>query len=127
MCFQFYEGKGYDADFTDHMGNVIETLSRDPAAPVVLTIGADAVCERCPNDRSGICADREKSDRYDKAVLRLCGLRNGDALPYAEFLAAVRKKILIPSLRAGICGDCCRKCACRALWKYWKRVASGAR
>ena len=27
MCFPFYEGKGYDADFTDHMGRVIRALS----------------------------------------------------------------------------------------------------
>ena len=36
MCFQFYEGKGYSADFTDHMGRVIKELEADPEQKVVL-------------------------------------------------------------------------------------------
>jgi hypothetical protein len=30
MCFQFYEGKGYSADFTDHMGRVIKEFEVEP-------------------------------------------------------------------------------------------------
>ncbi len=36
MCFQFYEGKGYSADFTDRMGRVIKELEADPEQKVVL-------------------------------------------------------------------------------------------
>ena len=38
MCFQFYEGKGYSADFTDHMGRVIKELEADPEQKVVYAL-----------------------------------------------------------------------------------------
>ena len=38
MCFQFYEGKGYSADFTDHMGQVIKELEADPEQKVVYAL-----------------------------------------------------------------------------------------
>ena len=107
MCFQFYEGKGYSAEFTDHMGKIIKMLSDDPSQPITLTAEADAVCANCPNDRDGVCADREKVGRYDEAVLTLCGLRTGTEISYADFLSTVTEKILRPGLRRKICGDCC--------------------
>jgi hypothetical protein len=113
MCFQYYEGKGYSEDFTDHMGRVIRSLKADPMQTIRLTAGADAVCEKCPNDQNGVCADRIKVDRYDAAVLRICGLRSGDTLSYGAFLSAVREKILNAGLRGGICGDCVWDGICR--------------
>ena len=112
MCFQFYEGKGYDAAFTDHMERIVSALAGDPSQPVRLTEQTDAVCENCPNNRAGICADRDRVDRYDAAVLRLCGLRAGEVLPYGELTAAVREKILKAGLRRDICGDCCWDAVC---------------
>ena len=107
MCFQFYEGKGYDAEFTDQLGMLIEELSRTPARTVRLTASSDAVCENCPNNRSGVCADLLKVARYDKAVLDACGLHFGDTVPYGVFLSLVKERILDAGLRRGICGDCC--------------------
>ena len=112
MCFQFYEGKGYDADFTDHMGKILKMLSDDPTQPVTLMAAADAVCADCPNLHAGICADREKVERYDEAVLRLCGLSEGETIPYGDFVARVKEKILDGGLRKRICGDCCWNAIC---------------
>ena len=112
MCFQFYEGKGYNADFTDHMGKIIRRLTDAPCQPVTLRASADVVCENCPNLREGVCADGEKVRRYDEAVLRLCGLRDGDTVPYADFLAAVREHVISAGLRGKICGDCCWNTIC---------------
>ena len=112
MCFQFYEGKGYDADFTDHMGKIIQMLSEDPSRPVALTAAADAVCANCPNLHCGVCADQEKVGRYDAAVLRCCGLSDGETLPYGDFIARVKERILDAGLRKRICGDCCWNAIC---------------
>lgn len=112
MCFQFYEGKGYSADFTDHMGKIIRRLSDDPSQQVLLTASVDAVCANCPNNQDGVCADREKVDRYDEAVLSVCGLRTGTEISYADFISAVKGKILLPGLRRKICGDCCWNAIC---------------
>lgn len=113
MCFQFFEGKGYSADFTDHMGRVIRELTGDPNRPVTLTLGPDPVCEGCPNNRNGVCDTPEKVRRYDAAVLRLCGLRAGDSLPYQAFAALVEQRILEAGRRDEICGDCCWNAICR--------------
>ena len=106
MCFPFYEGKGYSADFTDHMGRVIRALSERPETPVRLTYSADAVCAHCPNNLGGICKSADKVMRYDAAVLDACAFSDGDALPYADFAAKVKERILDAGLRQSICGDC---------------------
>ncbi len=106
MCFQFYEGKGYSAEFTDHMGRVIRALSEAPEATVSLTVSSDAVCAHCPNRTGGTCQSADKVRRYDEAVLRACGLADGDELAYIDFIASVRTKILKKGLRQSICGDC---------------------
>jgi hypothetical protein len=106
MCFSFYEGKGYSAEFTDHMGRVIRELSEHPQTTVRLTVSADAVCAHCPNNDGGVCRSADKVRRYDKAVLDACGLKDGDELPYEEFAARVGERILDAGLRRNICGDC---------------------
>lgn len=106
MCFQFYRGKGYSADFTHHLGTVIRNLSADPFQTVRLTVSADAVCQDCPNNIGGTCGSAEKVKRYDEAVLNACGLHDGDALPYADFVKAVKVRILDAGLRQTIFGDC---------------------
>ena len=106
MCFQFYEGKGYSAEFTDHMGGVIRALSERPDTPVRLTLSADVVCERCPNNADGICQSADKVTRYDAAVLRVCHLCEGDELSFADFTARVKEHILDAGLRRSVCGDC---------------------
>lgn len=106
MCFQFYEGKGYSAEFSDHMGCVIRDLSERPKTSVRLTLSTDAVCERCPNNINGTCQSAEKVTRYDKAVLSACNLSDGEELTYADFAARVKERILDAGLRRNICGDC---------------------
>ena len=39
MCFQFYEGKGYSEDFTDHMGRIIREMESDPSQKIRLKMG----------------------------------------------------------------------------------------
>ena len=70
----WHEGKGYSADFTDHMGRVIKELEADPEQKVVLKAETDIVCENCPNNEGGVCTTQEKVRRYDEDVLRACGL-----------------------------------------------------
>lgn len=104
MCLRYFQGRGYSQAFTEHMTRIQALLTSE--APVTLTAGTDAICAACPNNREGLCADREKVSRYDQGVLDLCGLRAGDTLAYGAFVTLVEKRILSPGRRGEICGDC---------------------
>ena len=80
MCFQFYEGKGYSEDFTDHMGRIIRELERDPSQTIRLQVTTDVVCENCPNNKNGKCSSQDKVIRYDKEVLEACEITEGQEL-----------------------------------------------
>ena len=113
MCFQFYEGKGYSADFTDHMGRVIKELETDPEQKVVLKAVTDIVCENCPNNEGGVCTTQEKVRRYDEEVLSACELSDGSEISFAKFIGLVREKIIDAGIRGDICGDCSWDYICR--------------
>ena len=113
MCFQFYEGKGYSEDFTDHMGRVIAQLEKDPSQEVKLTVATDVVCANCPNNDEGSCTTLEKVTRYDKEVLKACNLVEGEEISFAKFTQLVRSEIIDKGLRSSICGDCSWDYICR--------------
>ena len=113
MCFQFYEGKGYSPDFTDHMGKVIRDFEDDPRQMVKLKTVADIVCENCPNNEAGTCVSQDKVARYDEDVLEMCGIPDGVMMPYTDFLTLVKKRIFNTGQRSSICGDCSWDYICR--------------
>ena len=104
LCAGFFRGKGYDAAFTENMTAVVAALGADPA--VELICACDVLCARCPHGESGVCDAARKVDRYDRAVLSLCGLSDGQKLPWSRFRAAVEEKILRPGDLEAVCGDC---------------------
>jgi hypothetical protein len=113
LCFQFYEGKGYSEDFTDHMGSIIYKLEEAPSSPLTLRSQTDLVCANCPNNEEGSCTSPEKVLRYDEEVLKACDLSEGDTLSYDSFISLVRNRIIDTGLRSTICGDCSWDYICR--------------
>ena len=113
MCFQFYEGKGYSPDFTDHMGKVIEAFEDAPQQEVRLITVEDIFCENCPNNKTGICVSQDKVSRYDEEVMKACGISEGVVMPYTDYLTLVRERIINRNLRSTICGDCSWDYICR--------------
>ena len=53
--------------------------------PFILTEGKDDVCAACPHCKGGECMTKEKTDRYDKAVLEILSLEYGREYTYKEF------------------------------------------
>ena len=109
MCLTFFQGKGYSGDFVENMGAMKKILEQNPL--IRLVEGYDDVCAACPNKLAETCA--EKASRYDREVLRRCGLSVGEWLPYREFSRKVIETILRPGVRAEICGDCQWSSLCR--------------
>ena len=106
MCFQFYEGKGYSEDFTDHMGRLIREMEENPSQLITLKVETDIVCKNCPNNESGVCSTQEKVRKYDNGVLQACNIKDGDEMPYEQFISTVKTKVIDTGLRNEICGDC---------------------
>ena len=105
LCGEFFQGKGYSGEFVGNMSAVLDMLGREDPL-ITLTVGADRICCRCPNNMEGHCETEEKVTRYDNAVLNLCGLSDGDILRWGEFRSLVREKIISPGLLSQVCGDC---------------------
>lgn len=104
LCICFFHGHGYSETFTRNMTNVIACLQKDP--DITLTLSGDVLCRYCPYDHGGTCETAEKVHRYDKAVLSLCGLSEGQTLRWQTFHTLVKQHILRPQLRESVCQDC---------------------
>lgn len=104
MCLAYFAGRGYSEGFTAHMEAIQEGLTAD--TPVRLIVGTDAVCAACPNNLEGLCEKPELVAGYDRAVLTLCGLEEGQVLPYRTFRSLVEIGILMSGRRQEICGNC---------------------
>lgn len=105
MCLAFFEGKGYSTGFTAHMARILEYLEQEnPTVTVVAE--ADCICGGCPNLTDGRCRKAALVERYDKAVLALCGMGEHSILPWREFSARVAEYILSHGKRSEICGGC---------------------
>lgn len=109
VCLYFFQGKGYSGDFVENMARMKAILAENPE--IILMDGPDDICAACPNRLTETCA--EKASRYDREVLRRCGLSVGERLPYREFSRKVIETILRPGVRAEICGDCQWSSLCR--------------
>ena len=114
MCFQFYEGKGYSEDFTDHMGRIVRDMEIDPSQMVRLKAGTDIVCENCPNNEAGMCTSQDKVTRYDREVLKACGLSEDDEISFERFRMLVKNKIIQAGIRREICGNCTWDYICKS-------------
>lgn len=106
LCIPHFAGKGYSEAFSQNMRLVISRLQAAPGQLVRLQANVDAVCAACPHNRQGACEASEKVARYDAACLALCGLRDGQVLPWRAFAQRVRQNILVPGKLAEVCRGC---------------------
>lgn len=102
MCLFFFRGEGYSGEFVENMGKMKALLEENPQ--IRLMDGYDDICAACPNKLTETCT--EKASRYDREVLRRCGLSAGDTMPYLDFSEKVVEAILRSGVREEICGDC---------------------
>ena len=57
MCLAFFEGKGYNSEFTAHMGEMKKLLEKNPV--VELVTKTDDICAGCQWE--SICGKKEAS------------------------------------------------------------------
>lgn len=104
LCVRFFEGKGYSDAFTVHMAEVIKKLENNPR--VCLEMREDEICSCCPEFGEKGCASLEKVAAYDAAVLRLCGLTEGDCVLFSELEERIGEQIISSHRLGEVCADC---------------------
>lgn len=104
MCLFYFAGHGYNREFTAHMSQLKAELALETS--IQLLAGTDAVCAACPNNLEGLCEKPELVAAYDRKVLALCGLKEGQILPYGVFAELIQEHILKKGLRKNVCGNC---------------------
>ncbi|MDE6005326.1 MAG: DUF1284 domain-containing protein [Oscillospiraceae bacterium] len=105
LCIAFFEGKGYDDNFTQHMKNVISIL-QEQNPEIKLVLKTDYICACCPHQKNQLCDSDCKVQRYDRAVLKACNLQENQVLNWSAFCEIIYKKILISKPISEICVNC---------------------
>lgn len=105
LCIFFFVGKGYNTAFTKHMKNLIQILNRENPA-IQLVCKTDSVCSCCPHNKNQLCDSDCKVQRYDRAVLSYCDLRENQILKWKDFQKIIRNKILNSRNISEVCTDC---------------------
>ena len=118
MCLAYFKGKGYSDSFSAHMAEMLEIFEK--GAEIILKVQTDEICSACPNNREKLCEDFEKVEKYDRAVLSLCGFEEGQEMTFDAFAKAVESRVLSAGKRAQICGDCQWNTICENQESRWK-------
>ena len=60
ICLHFFNGKGYDREFTKNLSSVLE---KSENLGVEVSVGADDVCRECPYMRDNKCCSEDHSNQ----------------------------------------------------------------
>ena len=113
LCLKHFVGKGYSPLFVAEMTALCAELGANPSQEIILKSETDRLCNACPHNRNSMCETAQKTSRYDRRCLALCGLHNGEKLKWQEFERLIAEKILQPQRLCEICGDCCWSAICQ--------------
>lgn len=120
MCLAFFKGYGYSDAFSRHMQEMLELFEKN--VMVKLTVAADEICRACPNNKDGICISADCVERYDHAVLDICGFQEGMELPFFTFAETVQREILASGNRLHICSKCQWNDICLTQKSRWENL-----
>ena len=113
LCLQFFVGKGYSEGFVRNMQERKQLL--EGSDPEVRTVcGCDIICSCCVHAASGSCESSDKVAGFDRKVLLLTGLSEGEPIRFSKLTELAREKII----RAGKLGEVCGSC------QWWQLCSS---
>ena len=118
MCLAYFKGMGYSDGFSVHMQEMLEIFQK--GAKIRLHADTDEICSACPNNEKGYCSSFSLVEKYDIAVLELCGLENGQIMDFDAFTSKVQKEILSSGKRIEICGKCQWNSICENQRSRWE-------
>jgi hypothetical protein len=118
LCWQGFQGRGYDEAFVSGFASVVDRIRGEPDLEFEVVAGADAICASCPHRDGTNCRKDETADgrvrATDALVLEKLGLEAGHVQNAARLTVRVNATLKTKQDVAGICGSCAWNEAC--LW-----------
>ncbi|WHE07448.1 DUF1284 domain-containing protein [Thermoanaerobacterium thermosaccharolyticum] len=96
LCMLGFKGLGYDEEFIKNMDKIVEKLKNDEDVLIKLVDSVDNICEKCPNNFSGMCKNEHHKDsikEMDDAVLKVIQIRPGTYMKYKDVKAKMKISI----------------------------------
>lgn len=118
LCLQTYVGKGYSDAFAENMTKISQALAKRPTQMVHFTLGADEICEACPNLQNGVCSKEDSCAELDRLSWEAMKLGCGEVLTWAEATQLVQQNLLETGTYHALCDGCTWEGICTAQRKY---------
>lgn len=93
------------------MSGIIALLEQENPT-VTLHDECDCICEGCPNNTDGVCADNEKVRAIDERALDLLQYKAGDKVCWSDFYEKANDEIIRRGRLKEVCRDCQWLCIC---------------
>lgn len=104
LCTENFVGEGYSDDFSKNMTKVIGQLKENPK--VKLLADLDDICGPCPENLGTRCENDDLVKSYDKKVLEVLNLSEGEIYSWADIRKLACDIIFAKNRREEICGEC---------------------
>lgn len=104
LCTENFVGEGYSDDFSKNMAKVIGQLKENPK--VKLLADLDDICGPCPESLGTRCENDDLVKSYDKKVLEVLNLSEGEIYSWADIRKLACDIIFAKNRREEICGEC---------------------
>lgn len=110
LCFQGFQGYGYDQNFVDGLWSLVREYQKNPDLCFETTLDTDAICAPCPHRDDLLCRKSPEADAYmktiDQAVLDKLQLKVGHQAKAKDLMDHVNTTLKTRASVADICGSC---------------------
>lgn len=110
LCFQGFQGYGYDQNFIDGLWQLISEYQKNPDLYFETTLDADAICAPCPHREGLLCRKTPEADAHmrniDQKVLDKLQLKVGHVATAKELFKHVNATLKTRASVADVCGSC---------------------
>lgn len=104
LCTENFVGEGYSDDFSKNMAKVIGQLKENPKVKLLAEL--DDICGPCPENLGTRCENDDLVKSYDKKVLEVLNLSEGEIYSWADIRKLACDIIFAKNRREEICGEC---------------------
>ncbi len=124
LCARTFSGHGYDHRFVTNMEEVVASLRSPEGLVVMLDVGGDDICERCPNLVGGQCKDQVSVAEKDRSAALFLDLPEKGKFPARPLLNMVEERLRTLDDVRLVCGECEWAELCNQWLSAYRRTGS---